>query len=362
MIASLHFPIKPRRFFGKSFWSRLHAWGAMAVMVFGEAAIAQEKPPLKLVATTPMPGFTGDFDHFAADPATHRLFLAAEDQKSVEVFDLRTGTRMPSITGFGHPLVLHFLADSNRLLVTDGGFPDGAPGAVHLVDGRTNKIVGTVKLPAGVDHAAYNPVNQSYYVESGPETPGGDAHLLNVIDLKSFTRRGSITLPGESNEGMIVDRQGKTLYINLNGTDEIGVVDLASFKLVARWPLPDVHNAHAIALDEPNHRLFSVTRKPERLVVLNLDSGKVVASLPCVGVNSDISLDVARHRIYISGSETASVFVQRDADHYEHLAEVPTAYRAKSSVFVPELNRLYVAASSKGKPDAKNALLIYEVQ
>src|SRR6202047_4119550 len=49
---------------------------------------AQEKPPMKLVATTPLPGFTGDFDHFGIDLKGKRLFLAAEDHKTVEVFDL----------------------------------------------------------------------------------------------------------------------------------------------------------------------------------------------------------------------------------------------------------------------------------
>ena len=88
----------------------------------------------------------------------------------------------------------------------------------------------------------------------------------------------------------------------------------------------------------------------------------MVSNLPCVGVNSDISRDLARHRIYISGTDTASVFEQRDADHYVHLAEVPTAYRAKSSIYVPELNRLYVAASGKNKPGAKLALLVFEAQ
>src|SRR3981189_819154 len=65
---------------------------------------AQEKPPLKLIATTPMPGFTGDFDHFGLDLKGNRLFLAAEEHKTVEVFDLRTGARTHSIEGFGHPL------------------------------------------------------------------------------------------------------------------------------------------------------------------------------------------------------------------------------------------------------------------
>jgi hypothetical protein len=72
--------------------------------------------------------------------------------------------------------------------------------------------------------------------------------------------------------------------------------------------------------------------------------------------------DAARKRIYVTGSETASIFEQQDADHYRHLAEVPTGFRARTSVFVPSLNRLYVAVSAKGKPDAKMSLQIYDVK
>jgi hypothetical protein len=161
---------------------------------------------------------------------------------------------------------------------------------------------------------------------------------------------------------MVIDRQGVRLYVNLTGTDEVGVIDLSTRQLIARWPLPDVHIAHAIALDEPNHRLFTATRKPPQFVVFNTDTGKTVTTLPCVGVNSDMWFDVASRRIYVTGSGTASIFEQRDADHYGEIAEVPTAYRAKSSIFVPELKRLYVAASGKGKPDANLQVLIYEVQ
>jgi DNA-binding beta-propeller fold protein YncE len=310
-----------------------------------------------------MPGFTGDFDHFGSDLKGNRLFLAAELAKTVEIFDLKTGARTGSIPGFGHPLMMHYLAESNRLLVTDGGFPDGAPGAVQLVDCKTYKIINTVKLPPGVDHGVFNPVDQCYYVESGPETPGANTHLLNVIDLKTFTRVAQITLPGESHEGMVVDREGKKLYVNLTGTDEVGVVDLRTREVIARWPLPaDAHVAHAIALDEENHRLFTVSRKPGEFIIYDTDTGKVVTALPCVGVNSDISRDVAKKRIYISGTDTVSVFAQLDADHYEHIAEVPSAFRAKSSIFVPELKKLYVAASGKGKPDAKLQLMVFETQ
>src|SRR5712671_6900050 len=318
---------------------------------------AQDKLPLKLIMTTPMPGFTGDFDHFGLDLKGNRLFLAAEVHKTVEVFDLRTGERVRSIEGFGQPLMMVYLPESNHLVVTDGG-----DSAVHLVDCKKYKIIKTIKLGEGVDHGVLNPVNRFYYVESGGgET--GPTHVLSIIDTKSFKHVGDIAgLPGNSNEGMVIDRAGKKLYVNLTGTDEVGVIDLSTRQLVERWPLPDVHVAHAIALDEGNHRLFTATRKPPQFLAFNIDTGKVVASLPCVGVNSDMWVDFARKQIYVTGSETASVFTQHDADHYEHLAEVPTAYRAKSSMFVPGLKRLYVADSGKGKPDAKLALQIFEVQ
>jgi DNA-binding beta-propeller fold protein YncE len=320
-------------------------------------AKAQEKLPLKLIATTPMPGFTGDFDHFGLDRKGNRLFLAAEEHKTVEVFDLRTGARTHSIEGFAHPLMMVYLPESNQLVVTDGD-----DNAVHLVDCKKYRITKTIKLGQGVDHGVFNPVNKYYYVESG----GGSSsptHVLSIIDTKSFKHVGDVAgLPGSSNEGMVVDRAGKKLYVNLTGTDEVGVIDLDTRQLVAKWPLPDAHEAHAIILDEPNHRLFTAARKPAQFIVFDTDTGKVVTSLPCVGVNSDMSFDVSRKRIYVTGSETASVFEQRDADHYEHIADVPTAYRAKSSIFVPDLKRLYVAASGKGKPDAKLALQIYEVQ
>jgi len=327
----------------------------LAVLAVGMNA--QEKLPLKLVATIPMPGFTGDFDHFGFDLKGNRLFLASEDQKTVEVFDLRSGERVHSIEGFGHPLTMAYLPESDRLIVTNGDTDD-----VELVDCKEYKIINTLKLGKGVDHGILNPINKYFYVENGA-APDGKTHALSIIDTKSFKIVGEIAgLPGDSNEGMVIDRAGKKLYVNLTGSDEVGVIDLTTRQIIARWPLPDAHVAHAIALDESDHRLFTATRKPPQLIVFNTDTSKVVASLPCVGVNSDMSIDIAHRRIYVTGSDTASVFEQRDADHYEHIAEVPTAYRAKSSIFVPQLNRLYVADSGKGKPGAKLALQIFEPQ
>jgi DNA-binding beta-propeller fold protein YncE len=235
-------------------------------------------------------------------------------------------------------------------------------GLVALVNGKDYKILDTIKLPPGVDGAVFNPVTKYYYVESGGGASKATTHPLSIIDTATFKHARDITLPGNRSEGMAIDRAGKKLYVNNTGTNEILVVDLDTRQPIARWPVPDAHVQNAIALDEPHHRLFSTTRQPPKFFVFDTDTGKVVTELPCAGFNDDMWFDAARKRIYVTGSETTTVFEQRDADHYEHVADVPTGFRAKTSVLVPSLNRLYIAVSGKGKPDAKLALQIYEVQ
>jgi DNA-binding beta-propeller fold protein YncE len=332
---------------------------SILLVAFTILASAQEKELLKLVATTPLPGFSGDFDHFGVDLKGHRLFLTAEEHQSVEVFDLQTGKRIHSITGLEEPHALIYLPDSDRLIVTDG---NEKAGMVRLVSGKDYKILDTIKLLPSVDAAVFNPVNKYYYVEVGGGASQAKTHLLSIIDTKTFKHVGDITLPGNRSEAMAIDRAGKKLYVNLTGVDKVGVVDLDARQMVAEWPVPDAHVENSMALDEPNHRLFVATRQPAKFFVYSTDTGRVVTVLPCAGVNDDMWFDAARKRIYVTGSDTTSVFEQQDADHYRHLAEVPTGFRARTSVFVPSLNRLYVAVSAKGKPDAKMSLQIYDVK
>ena len=78
-----------------------------------------------------------------------------------------------------------------------------------------------------------------------------------------------------------------------------------------------------------------------------------------MGDVDDLWYDAARHRIYISGGEGAiSAITQRDPDHYEDAARVPTAPGARTSFFSPELNRLYVAVPHRGSQRAE--LRVYE--
>ena len=307
---------------------------------------AQADPPLRLIKTIFLPGYVGDFEHFAADIKGNRLFLIAEDHKTVEVLDIRTGRRIHTITGFGQPHAIEYLAGPNSLIVTEG---DEESGAVDLVNGSNYKILDKIKLPTDVDGGVYNPVNKNYYVESGGQGQDAKTHLLSIIDTQSFKRIGDITLPGTKSEAMAIDHSGTKLYINLRGPDEIGMVDLQTRQLVTRWPIPESKNENALVLDEPHRRLFSASHTPPKLFVFDIDTGKVVASLPCAENSDEMGYDPVRKRIYVTGDGSTSVIEQQDADHYVSVAEVPTGYRAKTSIFVPELNRLYIAVSSRGK-------------
>jgi hypothetical protein len=116
-----------------------------------------------------------------------------------------------------------------------------------------------------------------------------------------------------------------------------------------------------MALDEADGRLFVVCRSPAVLLVLDTASGRVVEKLQTVGDSDDVFYDGARKRVYVSGGEGAvAVYQQADRDHYSKVAEVATVKGARTSLFVPELNRLFVAVRQEG--GNAPAIRVYEVK
>ncbi len=157
----------------------------LALFLIAISPHAQADQPLRLIKTVFLPGYVGDFEHFAADLKGNRLFLIAEDHKTVEVLDIRTGRRIHTITGFGQPHAIEYLAGPNSLVVTEG---DEESGAVDLVSASNYKILDKIMLPTNVDGGVFNPVNKYYYVESGAQGQDAKTHLLSIIDTQSFKR------------------------------------------------------------------------------------------------------------------------------------------------------------------------------
>jgi DNA-binding beta-propeller fold protein YncE len=319
------------------------------------AAAATGAPPLKLIGTVPLPGIEGDFDHFAVDLHGNRLFLAAEEHRTVEVFDLKTGKSLHSITGFDTPHSMLYLADANKLYVIDGG----KGGSCEILNATTYAVEKSIKLSEDADALVYDAANQLLYVGNGGKEAHNDYSLVTLIDTKKGERVGEIRLPSNNLEAMAVQKQGSLLYVNMREKNQIAVIDRGAKAITGTWQLKSVMHNTPMVLDEATHRLFVAGRKPGTFGVLDTATGKEIATLPASDGVDDMSFDPATKLIYLACAEGfVNVFRQVDADHYEAVGKVATGYRAKIGTLVSDLHRYYVVSSNKDKEPAK--LFIFE--
>jgi DNA-binding beta-propeller fold protein YncE len=328
-----------------------------AVLILIGGLWAQNKAPLALKQTIPVPGITkeGDFDHLAVDVQGNRLFIMGEDNSVVEIIDLGTNKLIHTISDVKAPHSGVYRGDLKKLFVVDGG-----AGEVKIYDSDSYKPAGSIKLRDDADSMTYDPSTKYMYVVNG----GKDAHMtysfVSVVDTTSGKNVADIKIDSDAVEALALEKSGPRLFVNMTGKDAVAVVDREKHTVINTWQTGQVAK-HLIAMtfDEGDHRLFVTTRTPGKLIVLDTDSGKVVTSLPCVSDNDDMAYDSASKRIYISGSGFVDVYQQKDADHYNQIAHVATAFKARTSILVPELKKYYLAVPHRGTTEA--AVRVYDV-
>jgi DNA-binding beta-propeller fold protein YncE len=296
---------------------------------------------------------SGDFDHFALDADGSRLFLTGEENHSIEVFDLATNKRLESVKGIDTPHSMLYLPNPNELLVVDGD------GTLKVLDGKNYSLTDKVKFEPDADSSAYDASKHLLYIASGGEEAKMDHCVIDIIDVDSRKRVGDIKVDSTNVEAIALEQNGPLLYANIRDKALVGVIDREKQTVVSTWPLPGIKGNTPIALDEPNHRLFVAARTPAKFLVLNTDSGQVVASLPTAPIADDMTFDAASKRIYVACDGFVVIYSQDDPDHYRELARIPTGFRAKTAILIPKLHRYYVAAPAHGQKPAE--LRVYEV-
>jgi DNA-binding beta-propeller fold protein YncE len=298
-------------------------------------------PVLQALGRTELPGYGGDFDHFGVDLAGNRLFLAAEDHGTLEVFDLKSGAHEKTVSGVETPHSIFFIPDMNRLLVTDSG-----AGMTKVLDATTYQVTGSIKLVPGADSIGFDAPRDRLYVVTGGKDVNMMDSVLAEINPRTGQPVGDVTFDSNHVEAMAVEQHGNRLYINVTDKNYMAVIDKDQRAIIARWPIKEAEQNAPVALDEANHRLFIVTRKPGTLVVLNAMTGESIAHFKAPERCDEVVFDAANHRVYVAGGEGfIGVYQQLDADHYQQLANVPSAKGAKTAVLVPALHRLYLAVS-----------------
>jgi DNA-binding beta-propeller fold protein YncE len=302
---------------------------------------AQSAVPLKLKQTFPLSGVEGRIDHFAFDPTGERLFVCALGNNTVEVLDLRKGERVHSIAGLGAPQGVGYAPELNRLFVAnDKG------GVCKIYDGKSFQAVGELRLEDDADNVRYDETRKKIYVGFG----SGGIAVVNASDGKQV---GSIKLSAHP-EAFQLEKKGGRIFVNVPNSRYVAVVDRDKGEVVARWKTDPVFANFPMALDEADHRLFVGCRLPSRLVVLNTDSGDVIAKTDISGDCDDVFYDAKRHRVYaICGAGKIDIIEQADANTYNASAKIDTAKGARTGLFVPERDTLFVAVPHGGSQQAE---------
>ncbi len=317
---------------------------ALVLFVSTLSAAAQ---PLQLEKTIPLGNINGRIDHLTADLAGHRIFVAALGNNTVEVVDLAAGKVVHSIRGLHEPQGVFFSSEGNRLYVANG-----QDGHVRVFDGQSFEQTADYDFNSNADNIRFEPAIKEVFVGYGDGALG----VINA-DLKS--RVGDTMLDAHP-ESFQLEKQGPRIFVNVPGAGNVTVIDRRTRSVTAKWPVAGAQANFPMALDEANHRLFVGCRKPAKLIVLDTANGKEAASLDIAGDTDDLFYDAVTKRIYVSGGAgSITVVQQKDSDQYESIATIPTAPGARTSLFVPELKRLYVARPHRGKQDA--ALMVFAI-
>jgi hypothetical protein len=332
-------------------------WLAFLLMLAGPAT-GQEAPsndefaPLVLVRIIPMPDVEGRFDHMGVDPKSNRVFAAVYGNDSVEVSGVARGRRIQSIrAGFIKPQMAAYIPELNRIVVSNEG-----DASCKIFDADTYKPMDTVKFPDDADQLRYDPATKRVYVGYGDGAIGMfDATTNKKLD-------GDFEL-GAHPESFQLEEKGPRIFVNLASISQIAVIDRNTRKIV-KWKLEEAGTNFPMALDEAHHRLLVAARRPARLLVLDSDSGKAIASLPGAADTDDMWYDPTRKRIYVpSGEGFIFVYQQIDADRYERIAKIPSAIGARTSVYTGQVgkhNSLYLAVPGRANKGAE--LWIYETR
>jgi hypothetical protein len=310
-------------------------------------SMGQDVGPLLLEKEIALPGVAGRIDHFSVAVAGRRVFIAALENGSVEILDTRQGERTAEIKGLEEPQGVFYDSKTRRLYVATGG-----DGKLRIYDEKLLTVRGTIEFGGDADNVRYDQRMRDIWVGYG----NGGIGIVNSTGQNV----GSVDL-GTHPESFQFEQNGDRVYVNVPKQFGITVVDRKKRAAVAKWGLGGQFANYPMALDDANKRLFVGCRLPARLVVLDTTSGRIVTSMPTVGDTDDVFYDPVRQLVYVIGGEGAvEVLRQHDQDHYEPVRRITTAPGARTGLFVPAFNRLFVAVPHRGLQSAR--VLVYEVK
>ena len=323
---------------------------SLTLIALTNPAIGDEKPALSLEGHIALPNVHGRIDHLGVDVGGQRLFVAAVENGTLEVIDVKAGRHVRTVGDLAEPQGVLYDSAKGRLFVAC------ADGTTKVFDGASFELLATVKFPDDADNVRYDARRQALIIGYGgakqlrkrTEGTGG----LGFVDVEG-NRAGDVVIDAHP-ESFRIEESSDRIFVNVPEKKEIEVVEAATRVVLDRWAIKSAEGNFPMALDEAHHRLFVGTWTPSRMLVLDTQSGRQVASHDIAGRSDDMFYDARRGRIYVLASGGfLEVFQQKDPDHYELIGHYPTPLNTQTGLFVPEWGKLFAAVRRKGDQDAE---------
>jgi hypothetical protein len=296
--------------------------------------------PLQLETKIALGEVKGRIDHLAIDLAGKRLFVAELGNDSIGIVDLSAGKFAQRISGLAEPQGVGYEPNSAMIYVANAG-----DGSLRLFDGQSLQPAGRIDLGDDADNIRIDAAHRRVVVGYG----GG---ALAVIDPASRQRIAEIRVKAHP-EGFQLDPDGSKAYVNIPDVRQVAVLDLAASKQIGGWEAPGNRANFPMALDMETKRVLAVYRSPPRLIAFDAATGRKAADVATCEDADDVFVDQKRRHVYVSCGEGIVESFAIEGGGYRSDGRIKTVSGARTSLFVAELDRLYLAVRARsGEPAA----------
>jgi YVTN family beta-propeller protein len=306
----------------------------------GASAQSNDAVPLQLETKILLGDVRGRIDHMAVDLKRQRLFVAELGNDSVGILDLANRKVIGRIPRLKEPQGVGYDPSTDMLYVANAG-----DGSVQLFEGNDYKPAGRIELGSDADNIRIDAASNRVFIGYG-------SGALAVIDPATRGKVGDIPLKAHP-EAFQIGPDTSHIFVNVPDDHGIAVVDRASQKQTGKWPIPDHGANFPMALDPVRRQVLVIFRAPAALGVFSMTDGKRIATTETCGDADDLFIDAKRAFVYVScGAGFLDVLEVKEAT-YRRIARIPTVSGARTSLFVPEMDRLLVAVrANSGQPAA----------
>jgi len=288
-------------------------------------------------------GGDGGFDYITVDAKSRRLYVPRSTHTMV--IDADSGQTVADITGQKHNHGVAVVPELARGFISDGA------GSIVMFDLNSNAVLGTASAKDDADGIIYDKSTGLVLVACG------DAGVLLTLKADADPKMAVIDAPielGGKPEYLAADGAGK-VYVNLEDKNQVAVVDLKARKVLAHWPVAPGGSPVGLAIDAEKHRLFIGCRKPQKMLVMSTDDGKVVGDLPIAA-----GVDATRwdgHQAFASTREGRLSVVEDKSGKWETVQTVTTGLGTKTMDIDNATHKIYLptAEFEDAKPGARPA-------